>query len=290
MASIYKKILFPTDFSPGSGHALSHALKLTGVQEAEVIVQHVVSDYFERLPNWTTIFDVHELQRYMDSYVAREMKRIVGEAKRSGLKIRPVVSKGKPAEEINAVGEEEMVDLIVMGRSTGTVSSQVIAEGSRPVMAVPSAETNGNVCQSARRILVAIDFSQRSQKLADYAFRLCASIGATISVMYVIEATCAMEAALREAYFSEPLNRMREWAENQIVSLMPSESLSDPAVRRIVEVGRPSETITKVAKEVRADLIVVGVQDHGRIEEQLLGTDTERILRNAGVTILSLPV
>ena len=77
-------------------------------------MQHVVNDYFERLPHWTTIFDVHELQKHMDGVVAGEMKRIVGETGESGLKIRPIVSKGRPAEEINAASEEEMVDLIVM--------------------------------------------------------------------------------------------------------------------------------------------------------------------------------
>ncbi len=287
--SICKKILFPTDFSPGAGHALSHALKLTGVQEGEVIVQHVVSDYFERLPHWTTIFDVHELQKHMDSHIAGEMKRMLKEAGHAGLRIRPLVSKGKPAEEINASGKEEMVDLIIMGPSTGAVTSQVIEEGSRSVMAVPPAETNGEGCRRVQRILVAVDFSHRSQKLVDHAFRLRESMGATIYMMHVIEATCAMEAALRDAYFSESLNRMREWAIIQIVNLTPTESLSDPEVRRIVEVGRPGETIAKVAKEVGADLIVVGVQAHGRIEKQLIGTNTERVLRNAGTTILTLP-
>src|SRR5215475_6121456 len=70
----FSKILFPTDFSESANHAFENALCLTGVRE--VIVQHVVSTYFEKHPHWSTLFDIHESQKYVDMYVEQEMSNI----------------------------------------------------------------------------------------------------------------------------------------------------------------------------------------------------------------------
>src|SRR5689334_21691855 len=70
----FSKILFPTDFSKSANHALENALYLTGIRE--VIVQHVVSTYFEKHPHWSTLFDIHETQKYMDMYIETEMANV----------------------------------------------------------------------------------------------------------------------------------------------------------------------------------------------------------------------
>src|SRR5256885_7121133 len=68
-----KKILFPTDFSANADRALAHAVRLANFDSGEVIVQHVVDTYFEKHPHWATLFDLHELQKYMDMYVETNM-------------------------------------------------------------------------------------------------------------------------------------------------------------------------------------------------------------------------
>jgi nucleotide-binding universal stress UspA family protein len=287
--SMYKKVLFPTDFSRDAGHALSHALKLTGVRRGELIVQHVITDYFERLPHWTTIFDVHELQDHVDSWVACHMKRIVEKVADSRLEVHAMISKGKPAEEILAASEDEMVDLIVLGPSTGAITRYLIERGSRPVMTVPSEETDGKPCRKVEGILAVVDFSHRSQTLVDHVFRLHASLGVGVHLLHVIEASCGMEAALQEADFSASLSRMREWALNQLVNLTPTEFVTSPKVHRVVELGRPSDVIQRVAMQTGTNLVVVGAQDRGLTERQLIGTTAERVLKQAGATILALP-
>src|SRR5262245_28811055 len=60
----FKKILFPTDFSPNADKALAHAIRLADFDKGEVIVQHVVGNYFDKHPHWATLFDVRELQTF----------------------------------------------------------------------------------------------------------------------------------------------------------------------------------------------------------------------------------
>src|ERR1700757_79527 len=109
----FKKILFPTDFSMNADKALAHAIRLADFDGGEVIVQHVVADYFEKHSHWATLFDLHEMQKYMDCYVDSHMKKILP-AGTDGVRVRTLISKGKPAEEIAAVAENEFADLVVM--------------------------------------------------------------------------------------------------------------------------------------------------------------------------------
>src|SRR5262245_10735969 len=119
----FKKILFPTDFSPNAEKALTHAVRLADFSEGEVIVQHVVSDYFERHPHWATLFDVSEMHKFIDGYVANRVSGIL--PKDLGkVRVRTVISKGKPAEEIGALAEREFVDLVVMGSAKGCVTNK----------------------------------------------------------------------------------------------------------------------------------------------------------------------
>src|SRR5438034_9331208 len=92
----FKKILFPTDFSANADKALTHAIRLANFDNGEVIVQHVVGDYFEKHPHWATLFDLHELQEYMDCYVDAHMKKILAN-ETDIVRFRTVLSKGKPA-------------------------------------------------------------------------------------------------------------------------------------------------------------------------------------------------
>jgi nucleotide-binding universal stress UspA family protein len=97
----FKKILFPTDFSPNADKALRHAIRLADIDDGEVIVQHVVGNYFDKHPHWATLFDIHELQKFMDGYVTAHMADIL--PKDSGdVRVRTLISKGKPADEIAA--------------------------------------------------------------------------------------------------------------------------------------------------------------------------------------------
>src|SRR5438477_9964207 len=184
----FKKILFPTDFSANADKALTHAIRLANFDNGEVIVQHVVGDYFEKHPHWATLFDLHELQKYMDCYVDAHMKKILAN-ETGNVRFRTVISKGKPAEEIAGLAEKEMVDLVVMGSAKGVVTNKVIRMTNRPVMAVsanqPGSEEVG--LQKVNKILVATDFSPHSKRVVEYAFDLKRVFNANIYMLYVVE-------------------------------------------------------------------------------------------------------
>jgi nucleotide-binding universal stress UspA family protein len=285
----FKKILFPTDFSPNAHRALAHAIRLADFDGGEVIVQHVVGDYFEKHPHWATLFGIHEMQKFMDGYVAVHMEKIL--PKDTGnVRIRTEISKGKPAEEIAALAEREFVDLVVMGSAKGVITNKVIRMTNRPVLAVSATQPNPDEVglQKVTKILVATDFSDHSKRVVEYAFDLKRIFDATIYMLYVIETSHAIEWAIKQGHFVHALDKMREWAEHQLVNLTPDEFIKDPNVVRLVETGSPSEAIADVAFEVGADLTILGTHEYGTIRQHLIGTTTDKLLTKISTPILTV--
>lgn len=285
----FKKILFPTDFSTNADKALAHAIRLADFDSGEVIVQHVVSDYFEKNSHWATLFDPRELQTYMDGYVEAHMKSLL--PKETGnVRIRTVISKGKPADEIAALATKELVDLVVMGSAKGLVTNKVIRMTTRPVLAISARQPDvGEVgLQKLTKIVVATDFSEHSKRVVEYAFDLKRIFNATIYMLYVIGTSDAIEWAIRQGHFVGSMDKMREWAGHQLQNQTPDEFVNDSSVIHLVEAGSPDEMIADVAFEVGADLTILGTHEYGTIHKHLIGTTTDKLLTKSSTPILTV--
>jgi len=285
----FKKILFPTDFSPNADKAVAHAIRLADFDDGEIIVQHVVGNYFEKHPHWATLFDIHELQKFMDGYVSAHMAKILPNDSRN-VRMQTLISKGKPADEIAAVAEREMVDLVVMGSAKGVVTNKVIRMTNRPVLAVSASQpkTDDVGLQKLTKILVATDFSEHSKRVIQYAFDLKRIFDASIYMLYVIETSHAIEWAIRQGHFVHSMDKMREWAGNQLLNLTPDEFVNDPTVIRLVETGSPGDAIADVACEIGADLTILGTHEYGTVHQHLLGTTTDKLLTKTSTPVLTV--
>ena len=181
-----------------------------------------------------------------------------------------------------------MVDLVVMGSAKGVISNQVVRLTNRPVLAISSMRPYSRPDDhQIKKILVATDFSEHSKKVIQYAFDLKTALDATIYMLYVMENTRAIEFAVRQRHFTATIDKMREWATNQLINLTPTEFLHDPKVIRLVEYGPAGDTIADVAFEVGADLTIMGTHESGTIHN-LLGTTTDKLLTKTATAVLTV--
>jgi nucleotide-binding universal stress UspA family protein len=285
----FKKILFPTDFSKNADKALAHAIRLADFDGGEVIVQHVVADYFEKHPHWATLFDVHELQKFMYGYVSAHVAKIVPDSG-GDVRVRTLISKGKPADEIVKLADREMVDLVVMGSAKGVVTNRVMRMTNRPVLAVSATQPAPEdlFLGKLKKILVATDFSEHSKRVVQYAFDLKRVFDASIYMLYVIETTHAIEWAIRQGHFTHGMEKLREWAGNQLVNLTPDEFINDPTVIRLIETGSPSDAIANAAFEIGADLTILGTHEYGMAHKYLIGATTDKLLTKTSTPVLTV--
>ena len=286
-AAGFSRILFPTDFSGNANHALENALFLTGVRE--VIVQHVVSSYFEKHPHWSTLFDIHEAQKFMDMYIDSEMAKVPMSAQED-VAYRSVMSEGKPAQQIVELAEKERVDVIVMGPAKGVVTESVIRASSRPVLAIPPSGSELKPLQKISKILVATDCSPYSKAVVDYAFQLKQLVGCELFLLYVIEFSNAVKFGIRQGHFTDAVSKMRTWANNQLKNLTPDPFVKDQSVHWLVEEGTISDKIVEVAGAYDVNLVILGAHGYGPVEKHFVGTTTDRVLRKLSLPLLVVKI
>jgi nucleotide-binding universal stress UspA family protein len=142
------------------------------------------------------------------------------------------------------------------------------------------------------RILVPTDGSDPATEAADHGFDLAEEHGASVHLLYVVEADYQ---GTVEAY-GEP-GGMATFTESILPALEAegeeaAENLEARAAQRDIETttevrsGRAREDIVRYAEEEAIDLIVMGTHGRSGVERLLLGSVTERVLRDSTVPVL----
>ena len=141
---MFKKILFPTDFSDVSQKAVKYIKQLKGAGAQEVIVLHVIDDkellVLSRIPD-----QYLQITTLMEKEIAKEMTAVEADMTAEGFSVKLKVKTGKPFTEIMMTAAEEKVSIIVVGshgRSNigemlmGSVSENVIRHSKLPLLVV----------------------------------------------------------------------------------------------------------------------------------------------------------
>ena len=134
-----------------------------------------------------------------------------------------------------------------------------------------------------RTILAPVDFSEPSRTALAAAARLAAHTGAALHVVFA-EHPLLAEAA-RQAHIDLAADTAIE-LDRFIAATTPAASL---APGRYVATGSPVDVIVAAARELKADLIVVGSHGMTGPARLVFGSTTEGVLRRAPVPILVTP-
>jgi nucleotide-binding universal stress UspA family protein len=115
-------------------------------------------------------------------------------------------------------------------------------------------ETQKDKSVSIKKVLVAVDLSDRSAATAWYAAQIARSFGASLTVVHVYQPVALCE------YASETtctvLDNERDQIQKMLAELARQVSVPDLVCKSAFLVGSPAEEITKLASDIHADLIV----------------------------------
>lgn len=148
---MFKKILYPTDFSDASKKALDYVKQLREAGAKEVIVLHVIDD--REIPGFigpdegapVSGMQVEKMITLMEEDAEKETRATEAELRESGFDVRVRIEKGIPFRDILRVEEEEEVSVIVVGSHgkgvvkemlLGSVSEKVIRKSKKPVLVI----------------------------------------------------------------------------------------------------------------------------------------------------------
>jgi len=141
---MFKKILFPTDFSDVSQKAVKYIKQLKGAGAQEVIVLHVIDEkellVLSRVPD-----QYLKITTLMEKEIAKEMAAVEADMAAEGFSVKLKVKTGKPFTEIMMTATEEKVSIIVVGSHgksnigemlMGSVSENVIRHAKVPLLVI----------------------------------------------------------------------------------------------------------------------------------------------------------
>ena len=146
---MFRKVLYPTDFSDVAGKAMSYLKQLKDAGTEEVVILHVVdARYIHRnlhIPMHYALKDFSELEEKYAIEAQDAANSLAETLTEMGFKAKVRIERGIPFKEILRVESEEDVSLIVIGshgRSNveemllGSVSEKVIRKAKKPVLVV----------------------------------------------------------------------------------------------------------------------------------------------------------
>ena len=144
---MFKKILYPTDFSDVYFKALEYMKQLRECGAEEVLVLHVIQE--QTIVTLRThgegIIDIKEFERELTDHANNSMMKVEAELKKFGYKVKKMINIGFPLREILTSEEEEDISLIVIGSHgksnleeifLGSVSEKVIRKCKSPVLVI----------------------------------------------------------------------------------------------------------------------------------------------------------
>jgi len=142
---MFRKILYPTDFSDTAGKAIPFLKQLKDTGTEEIIILHIIDTYRLRIPS---IYTPTNLISFIDKMLIEataKAQKVADVLTDAGIGTRIRIEQGLPFREILRVEDEEDVSIIVIGshgRSNieemflGSVSENVMRKSKSPVLIV----------------------------------------------------------------------------------------------------------------------------------------------------------
>jgi nucleotide-binding universal stress UspA family protein len=139
-----------------------------------------------------------------------------------------------------------------------------------------------------KTILCALDFSEVSPKVAEYAKTLAEACGAKIVALYVAPSlTQYVEFHVQASYIDDFVTGIVSGASDTMDSFLKEYFKGVTTEGRVVS-GYAAEEIVNAAEEVHADLIVLGTHGRKGIDKILFGSVAEKVIKTAKVPVLSM--
>jgi len=151
-----------------------------------------------------------------------------------------------------------------------------------------------------KKILIALDYDPSAQKVAETGFSVAKAMNAEVFLLHIIS---------DPVYYSStgysPIMGFNGFMETSQIQLNSVDSLKnatlhfldktrthlgDKSIKIMVEEGDVAESILKSAKELHADIIVMGSHSRKWLEKIVMGSAAEKVLSLASIPLFIIPI
>ncbi len=150
-----------------------------------------------------------------------------------------------------------------------------------------------------KKVLISLDFDPTAQKVAEAGFSLGKSMGAEIILLHVVSDplhynTYEHFTVMGFSGYNDTvpliLDSLKELKEESQKFLEKARKhLGDSEIGIIVKEGDVAESVLETAKEVHADIIILGSLSRKWLENIVMGSVTEKILKQTSIPLFIIP-
>jgi nucleotide-binding universal stress UspA family protein len=150
-----------------------------------------------------------------------------------------------------------------------------------------------------KKVLIALDYNPTAQKVAEVGFSMAKSMNAGIVLLHVITDPLFYTSAEYSpimgfsGYMDVGLLQLDSIEGLKQASLQyldkSKQHLGDKTIQTMVKEGDFADTILETAKEVHADIIVIGSHSRKWLENIVMGSVTEKVLHNTSIPLFIIP-
>ncbi|MDR0549990.1 MAG: universal stress protein [Deltaproteobacteria bacterium] len=287
-------IVCATDLSEASNKAIPLAAFIAKSFQTRLIVAHVI-DLPAVTPYGETMVDPQELRARVEEATRVQLSDILAPKELVDWELR--ISLGYPAKEIQQIVSETNAGLLVAATHSrsglerfllGSVSRKLMFTLNVPFLIIPGSlpleRTSMNRVDS---IMIACDFSEDSDLALNMGFEMARRLESKLTLATVID-----QGQLNQILTTDPqrehavADRLLNELNSKLGAFTPDD-LKDRTSLAVLA-GHPHEELNKYAILNHVDLIVMGVHGRGFIENLVVGSTTDRLVRLGQFPVLAV--
>ena len=150
--------------------------------------------------------------------------------------------------------------------------------------------------KSIRNILCPTDFSENARNAFEYTLWFADQCGAAIQLLHVVypqaEPLDFSSIALKSIEKKESLARglIKKFAAKSLEKMQSFYTFkAEPSIEILVKTGTPTNQISGIAKEIKADLIIMGTKSIHNAFQKIFGSITSATTNHAHCPVLVVP-
>ena len=251
-----RNILFTTDFSESSRPALRYAEALAGRFGARICLCHAMTPSAVSMSAPEAAPYLYEAEYECNQ---RDLANLVRAEEEKGLNIETVLQSGQLKDVLTSAIAKKNIDLVVAGTHgrtgvrrflLGSSAEEICRSASCPVLTVgPWLAAKDEI--QFRRILIPIDLSEESMKVLPYVLGIAQEYGSAITVLNVIKLDPGASSDMKTAAKAKAL----------AMKAVLRHKLAPFKHEFLVDFGDTAETILRVAREKKTELIALGIRN-----------------------------
>lgn len=288
-------IIVGIDFTPGSSAALREALRIAAWNRASVRAVHVI----DTLVAAELEEALSPLQQGIRESLVEDARKAWPEFARAvaGAEAVPLdVRIDNRITGLQAAARDARADLIVLGAfgdrrpevGMGTIATACVRHAPCPVLLVRDTQEG-----PFRKVVACVDFSPTSLVALDQAARVATQDEAALHVLHVFDAPW------RQLHYRAPTPEAAPHFQEQYKKALERRLVSFAAeLGREIDYLKPTfavfdhdghrSGIVEYARQVGADLIVLGTRGRTNLRDVLLGSTAEKALRESPCSVLAV--